>query len=66
MRQLSNKPMFLLALLLVTIYVLAAGGSFPLDDSWIHQTYGRNLALNGEWAFLPGKPSAASTSPLLA
>jgi hypothetical protein len=55
---------FLLALLLVTIYVLAAGGGFPLDDSWIHQTYGRNLALNGEWAFLPGEPSAASTSPL--
>ena len=54
----------LLALVLVTIYVLAAGGGFPLDDSWIHQTYGRNLALNGEWAFLPGEPSAASTSPL--
>jgi hypothetical protein len=54
----------LLALLLVTIYVLAAGGGFPLDDSWIHQTYGRNLALNGEWAFIPGEPSAASTSPL--
>jgi hypothetical protein len=37
---------------------------FPLDDAWIHQTYARNLALRGEWAFLPGQPSAGSTSPL--
>ena len=37
---------------------------FPLDDAWIHQTYARNLALRGEWAFIPGKPSAGSTSPL--
>lgn len=37
---------------------------FPLDDAWIHQTYARNLALRGEFAFLPGKPSAGSTAPL--
>ncbi len=37
---------------------------FPLDDAWIHQTYSRNLALNGEWAFIPGQPSGGSTSPL--
>ncbi len=37
---------------------------FPLDDSWIHLTYARNLALHGEWAFQPGKPSAGSTAPL--
>lgn len=37
---------------------------FPLDDAWIHQTYARNLAERGEWAFLPGQPSAGSTSPL--
>lgn len=37
---------------------------FPLDDAWIHQTYARNLAMRGEWAFLPGVPSAGSTSPL--
>ena len=37
---------------------------FPLDDAWIHQTYARNLALYGEWAFTPGQPSAGSTSPL--
>lgn len=45
-------------------YVLAANGGFPLDDSWIHQVYGRNLAQTGQWAFVPGVPSAASTSPL--
>jgi len=37
---------------------------FPLDDSWIHLTYARNLAQFGEWAFLPGQPSAGSTAPL--
>ena len=37
---------------------------FPLDDAWIHQTYARNLGLNGEWAFIPGQPSAGSTAPL--
>ena len=37
---------------------------FPLDDAWIHQTYARNLALRGEWSFLPGELSAGSTAPL--
>jgi arabinofuranosyltransferase len=37
---------------------------FPLDDAWIHQTYARNLALSGEWAFVPGVISGGSTSPL--
>jgi hypothetical protein len=37
---------------------------FPLDDAWIHQTYARNLAFRGEWAFIPGQASAGSTSPL--
>jgi len=40
------------------------GTGFPLDDAWIHQTYARNLGLRGEWAYLPGVPSAGSTSPL--
>lgn len=48
----------------VSLYVATAGGGFPLDDSWIHQVYGRNLAEYGEWAFIPGEPSGASTSPL--
>jgi hypothetical protein len=37
---------------------------FPLDDAWIHQTYARSLAAGGELAFVPGQPSAGSTSPL--
>lgn len=49
---------------MVFLYVNAAGGGFPLDDSWIHQTYGRNLGVHGQWAFLIDQPSAASTSPL--
>ncbi len=48
--------------LLSSRFTYAVG--FPLDDSWIHQTYARNLALNGEWAFRPGISSAGSTSPL--
>src|SRR5437660_179133 len=59
---------FLAATLSVAAYLglSATGGDlgFPLDDSWIHQTYARNLALRGEFAFIPGQPSAGSTSPL--
>lgn len=54
----------ILAVLLVLWYVAAAGGGFPLDDSWIHQTFARNLALRAEWSFLPGQATAASTSAL--
>ncbi len=42
------------------------GVGFPLDDAWIHQTYARNLALLGEWSFVPEQPSAGSTGPLWA
>src|SRR5258708_4819215 len=57
------------AILSVFIYVVVAqrvagGPGFPLDDAWIHQTYGRNLALTGQWQFMPGIESAGSTSPL--
>ncbi len=48
--------------LMVSNFTYAVG--FPLDDSWIHQTYARNLAMHGEWAFRAGVPSAGSTSPL--
>jgi len=50
------------------VYLLASsfelGLGFPLDDAWIHQTYARNLGRLGEWSFVPGTPSAGSTSPL--
>jgi hypothetical protein len=52
--------------LLAYLGVSLAGGylGYPLDDAWIHQTYARNLGQHGEFAFLPGVPSAGSTSPL--
>lgn len=46
------------------VSVLTYGIGFPLDDSWIHLTYARNLAEHGEWAFQLGQRSAGSTSPL--
>ena len=60
----TNLGLVLVAALMVLLYVASAGPGFPLDDSWIHQTYARNLAQTGQWAFTPGVPSAASTSPL--
>lgn len=64
--QLTKRDGFYLVISagVVLLYVLTANGGFPLDDSWIHQVYARNLAERGEWAFIPGEPSAASTSPL--
>ncbi|MEO0563444.1 MAG: hypothetical protein AAF125_15145 [Chloroflexota bacterium] len=53
-----------LAALYTALFVIVADGGFPLDDSWIHQGYGRNLALRGEWSLIAGQPSAASTAPL--
>lgn len=50
--------------LLMALYAAAAGAGFALDDSWIHQVFARNLAETGQWAFIPGQPTAASTSPL--
>lgn len=61
--------LFLLAIVALGGFLLASiqygtPTGFPLDDAWIHQTYARNLALRGEWAFLPGQVSAGSTAPL--
>src|SRR5262245_54974854 len=38
--------------------------SFPLDDSWIHLQFARNLAEGHGFAYNPGVPVAGSTSPL--
>ncbi len=68
---LGSKRFHLVSITLLA--VLSAGGylawgysqgfsGFPLDDAWIHQTYARNLAETGQLAFLPGEPSAGSTS----
>lgn len=68
---LARKEIALLALaslVSMAVYLLASAlfyrVGFPLDDSWIHLTYARNLAVFGEWAFQPGKPTAGSTAPL--
>lgn len=65
---LAKWGMALAAALSLTGFLVASllviGVGFPLDDAWIHQTYARNLAWYGEWAFIPGQPSAGSTAPL--
>lgn len=69
--RLNRRDLWILAgvtLLSVGAYIAFSGFyhsiGFPLDDAWIHQTYARNLALHGEWSFLPGQPSGGSTAPL--
>jgi hypothetical protein len=56
------------ALAAVLFYLIVSalnfGLGFPLDDSWIHLTYARNLTEHGQWAFRLGERSAGSTSPL--
>jgi hypothetical protein len=55
-------------LLSTGIYVLSSHlynrVGYPLDDSWIYQTYARNLGQLGEWSFIPGETSGGSTGPL--
>ncbi len=57
-----------LAFLAVILYagatLLSGEPGFPLDDSWIHQTYARNLAHTGRWTFGSGEASSGSTAPL--
>ncbi len=57
-----------MALLVVVLYVLFSlrngRAGLPLDDSWIHQTYARNLASSGRWEFVSGTVSSGSTAPL--
>ncbi|PWH14612.1 MAG: hypothetical protein DDG60_07615 [Anaerolineae bacterium] len=67
----TRRQFFALALSAVILLITHLASSaityrigFPLDDAWIHQTYARNLATYGEWSFVPGQPSAGSTSPL--
>ncbi len=64
----KNFQLILVGILVQIIYLKIAKNyyqiGFPLDDSWIHQTYARNLVEYGRWYFIPGIPSAGSTSPL--
>lgn len=37
---------------------------FPLDDSWIHAQFARNVALGHGFSYNPGVPASGSTAPL--
>jgi len=39
-------------------------GAFPLDDSWIHLQFARNLAEGRGFVYNPGVPVSGSTAPL--
>ncbi len=52
------------ALFLLVSWLRYERVGFPLDDAWIYQTYARNLAVSGQWAFVPNVPSTGSTSIL--
>jgi hypothetical protein len=63
------RPIITLAALVAVLFYLLVSAlifrvGFPLDDTWIHLTYARNLAEHGEWAFRLGEQSAGSTAPL--
>lgn len=70
----SHKRYLLILLLIVGIlltgYIVYHAShlgdySFPLDDTWIHLTYARNLARHHSFTYYPGAPpSSGSTAPL--
>jgi arabinofuranosyltransferase len=43
---------------------IAGAPGFPLDDSWIHAHFARNLAEGAGFSYNPGVPVAGSTAPL--
>lgn len=54
-----------ISILLMILYsAFSMGAGFPLDDAWIHQTYARALATEGQWNYSLNGTSAGSTSPL--
>jgi arabinofuranosyltransferase len=53
-----------LAWLLLRERVIAGAAGFPLDDSWIHLHFARNLAAGAGFVYNPGQPVAGSTAPL--
>jgi arabinofuranosyltransferase len=53
-----------LVLFLARERMIAGGAGLPLDDSWIHLHFARNLAEGRGFAYNPGEPVAGSTAPL--
>src|SRR3989442_9138240 len=43
---------------------IAGASGFPLDDSWIHLHFARNLAEGAGFVYNPGVPVSGSTAPL--
>jgi len=53
-----------LVLFLLIEHRLAGVPGFPLDDSWIHLHFARNMAEGAGFSYNPGVPVAGSTAPL--
>jgi hypothetical protein len=53
-----------LAIYLIRERTIAGVAGFPLDDSWIHLHFARNIAEGAGFAYNPGTPVAGSTAPV--